>query len=549
LHKSKNMKKNKIVIIIIFLAQFLFFSQYLMAQKYLITIAPKKKSLEELKQNYSTYISQRKLYKAIETGEEIVKKIKDDGLIDENKELIKKIYSELFELCQENNNLECSANYKRNLILFEREVKETGQDYKRLYSTFPDKYSEIKKEEETKKEEGESISYLDLSYTQFDNSFEDEKKQKYPFGTLKFGYKNGSAGYFSFDWLFWKDEYSYLKPQGLKSKLFFDFSSDWGSWRAGLTKFGEPDSIIIYYGPKPWPHIPKTNDYQLPFFEYKLLLTKTEWKFVLGVKKLDYGAASGDKNLSYLLGIKMKNYIIFGSLVAEIYYYAKTDDIDKYDSSKYISKNSPKIIGGKLENDYLSDFEYSIEYNKKFGSYNFEDYRSYPYTIINKDYDSYSYRVKAGLKLSQKPWIKLAGEYTFFSGDTNNPLKITEYKPLNNSYTPGILAERFIDSDYKNKIGSGLKVMGGVFSFSPFSKLDLSFNYYQIDVAKPNIGFNSKLGIENDIMLTLFLSKSFVLRGYYSIFTPDELNLSKINNPNVLFSKDRAFNFDLYISF
>lgn len=281
--------------------------------------------------------------------------------------------------------------------------------------------------------------------------------------------------------------------------------------KIGRQFYGNPNDLVIYYGPKMWPYpvnLPVSAlDAWVGTYEYN------DWMFTALMGKVTNAgsAPDADKNLS---GIDVKKKIDVFNLNA--YYYYQNDKTSG--NSKYLG-----VLGlrANWECKFLKGLNLGLEYDMNTGV---------DTTATNdKDYKGYAYKVNADYSFDLAGKLGIGAEYLFMSGDDNAADKDNDrFMPINTDYRPTIIADGYgVNTTYVTSIGSGVNLYGFKLNWTPsaLEKLNIATNYYDYSVDKENTGYDSHIGSELDIVATWNHSENVSVKGYYAMFKPEKKNV------------------------
>ncbi len=277
--------------------------------------------------------------------------------------------------------------------------------------------------------------------------------------------------------------------------------------KIGRQYYGNPNDLVIYYGPKMWPYM--TNmpvdalDAWTGVYKYK------DWTFTGLLGKINRNNNNMGENLS---GIDIKTKLDRFNLNA--YYYYKVDNTQTPAADKI------GLFGlrANWECMFLKDLILGIEANKNTDT-----------NQNHKEYKGYAYKLNADYKFDLAGKLALMAEYAYLSGQDSST-DIKEYTSINDDYRPGIIkGGGRLNNNYVNNIGTGYKGLhfGANWTPSALEKLNIAATYYNMKVAEKNSGYKDTIGNEVDIVATWNHSENVSLKGYYAMFMPEKDNVAK----------------------
>ncbi|MGC8867335.1 MAG: hypothetical protein ACP5PA_03885 [Elusimicrobiales bacterium] len=294
--------------------------------------------------------------------------------------------------------------------------------------------------------------------------------------------------------------------------------------KVGRQYYGNPNDLVIYFGPYGWPYITQMPVSALDAWSgvYKY----NNWTFTGLLGKINQQAGNMGENIS---GLDIKTKIEDYKLDFNAYYYYKVDNT-------VAPSDKLSLIGGRFNWDcsnYVKDLTISLEYDANRGS----DNNRIPYR-------GYAHKGNVNYKLNLGGNLGLTGEYVYISGDDAGTNKDEEYYGINPDYRPGIiLGSDIANWVYIGSIGNGYKgpILSANWTPEKLSKLNIAATYYNMKVVRENpLAKKSTIGNEYDIVATWNHSEDIAIKAYYAMFKPEKDNTLH-NNDDVQTALGAAF--------
>jgi hypothetical protein len=275
--------------------------------------------------------------------------------------------------------------------------------------------------------------------------------------------------------------------------------------KLGRQYYGNPNDLVIYYGPKMWPYNPTLTVAALDAWTgvYKY----NDFTFTGLLAKESNAGAAPDKDVN-ISGIDLKTKIDVFNLNA--YYYNKNNKATG--TSDYLG-----VLGTRAnwECKFVKGLNLALEYDKNLGKND----------ATNVKHTGYAYKANVDYTMDLMGKLGFDGEYTFMSGDKTSTKKV--FVPINTDYRPGIIANGFgLDLAYEaGFVNGGIITYGIGLNWTPekLSKMNIAAKYYNFSSDK-EVNTDKNVGNEYDIVATWKHSDNVSLKGYYAMFKPEKDN-------------------------